>query len=216
MVMALSNEAMKPPHADLNALAAFIEQRLPVDERLAVTSHLADCAECRATVATYARAATTSSTSRIPVWMPAAAALILVTTVGLLVWQSESPLVRDAKPPVTRSGADVVLPEPPSPDTPVPMARSAEPPSTQTPQSIPNLSLRRGGQRVVEGKTFRLVAGEWIDTAYDPLAALPIREAVGPDARRSLLTAVPALAKYVDLGPKVLVVYEGTVYRFTP
>jgi hypothetical protein len=38
----------------------------------------------------------------------------------------------------------------------------------------------------------------------------------GPDQRSSLLSRLPALAPYAALGERVLVVYEGTVYRFRP
>ena len=66
----------------------------------------------------------------------------------------------------------------------------------------------------MNGKTFRLVAGEWIDSAYDPPALLPVRDLVGPDARTDVLARIPALAPYAALGANVTVVHEGVVYRF--
>lgn len=69
---------------------------------------------------------------------------------------------------------------------------------------------------MVNGKMFRLVAGEWIDSAYDPVALLPVQDIAGPDARTSLLERMPSLAQYAALGPRVIVVFEGVVYRFRP
>ena len=44
------------PH-DLNLIAAFVEDRLDETERQRFVAHLAGCADCRATLAAYARAA---------------------------------------------------------------------------------------------------------------------------------------------------------------
>jgi len=80
----------------------------------------------------------------------------------------------------------------------------------------PGLLVTRGGGRRVAGKTFRLAAGEWVDASFDPAAGLPISDVNGPDQRSSLLARLPALAPYAALGERVLVVFEGTVYRFRP
>jgi hypothetical protein len=64
------------------------------------------------------------------------------------------------------------------------------------------------------GKTFRLVAGEWVDSDYDPLSLLPV-ETVSASTRASLLDRMPELKPYAALGPNVLVVHRGVVYRFS-
>ena len=68
----------------------------------------------------------------------------------------------------------------------------------------------------INGKTFRLVAGEWIDSAYDPLAALPVQEITGSEARTALLARLPVLSQYAAIGPRVTVAHDGIVYQFRP
>ena len=76
---------------------------------------------------------------------------------------------------------------------------------------------RRGGlTRNVAGKTFYLVAGEWVDAAYDPAAALPAKDVAGTAGRAAVLEKSPGLRRYAALGDGVTVVFEGTVYRFHP
>jgi len=69
---------------------------------------------------------------------------------------------------------------------------------------------------MINGKTFRLVAGEWIDSAYDPIALLPVQEIAGPEARAAVIARIPALAQYVALGSRVIVTHDGIVYQFRP
>ena len=62
----------------------------------------------------------------------------------------------------------------------------------------------------------RMTGGEWLDTSFDLQTALPTVIARGPDERAALLQRVPALAPYAELGDRVTVVWQGTVYRFEP
>ncbi len=233
----MSNEQMPPPHPDVNALAAFIDNRLSETERRAFIVHLGQCAECRGTLAAYARGAlplaapsagdapsATRPLFRRVVWLPVAATLLLATTVGIKVWRMPdpaSPAVAPAPPPASAAPAtpDAVPPGgaalPGSEPTPGPAAAAPAAPRNPAPAPQPN-TMRSGGDRLVGDKTFRLVAGEWIDAAYDPLALLPIEPVEGPGARAALLSRVPALAPYADLGARVVVVHDNVVYRFRP
>jgi hypothetical protein len=193
---------------DLNLLAAHLEDRLDGPERDSLVEHLAGCAECRETLAMLARGAdllprpvSAASASprrwRVPViaWLPLAATLVVaVATLTRLDWWTPSdegrpPAVAPASPAPTRVTAG-----------PAPSALPSAPERSQT--SPAGLSERvlvlRGAQRRVAGKSFRLVFGEWI-------------------AERSELVArSPALAPYAELGERVLVVHDGTVYRLGP
>jgi anti-sigma factor RsiW len=215
---------MGPLHPDLNALAAFADRRLPDAERATMFVHLGGCAECRAILATYARgqeltavrdespAVTRSRTRFRPaVWLPIAATLALVTTGGWLAWRTAAPI---APEPAPRA---IEAPAPVTPPAQAPAPVPGRPPVDERPPSRPDpLATRRSADRVVNGKMFRLVAGEWIDSAYDPVALLPVQDIAGPDARTSLLERMPSLAQYAALGPRVIVVFEGVVYRFRP
>lgn len=229
--MALSKNEMGGSHPDLNALAAFIDQRLSEAERAAVSTHLAGCFDCRAVLAGHARGQDSTPVQadrpagrgsrrgfRPAVWLPIAATVTLATTAALVVWR----LDRGAPAPAGRVPI-VSEPAQPATATPVPVVPEAQgpvriPPPAPTvtvPPGQPDpLATRRNAVRVVNGKTFRLVAGEWIDAAYDPPALLPLRDLVGPDARTDVLTRIPALAPYAALGANVTVVHEGVVYRF--
>lgn len=232
--MALSKEEMGVPHPDLNALAAFIDRRLTDTERAAVARHLGGCLECRTILATQARGQTPTAVGsgdgasprsrsrfRPAVWFPIAATLALATAAAVLVRQIDrrpGGAARDA--PAAASGVPAAPGPTPVPVTPrgeVPAQPPARPPGAAIPapaaQADP-LATRRGAVRAVNGKTFRMTAGEWIDAAYDPVALLPVRDIVGPDARTALLELIPGLAPYAALGPKVTVAYDGVVYRF--
>lgn len=241
--MALSKNEMGWSHPDLNALAAFIDQRLSEADRAAVITHLAGCFECRTVVATHARGLGPTTVQadqpagrrsrsgfRPAVWLPIAATLTLATTATLMVvWridrgtpapapiatETARPAPGTAVPAPGTPGPATATPSPVAPETQSPVRPPTPAPTATVPPGQPDpLATRRNAVRVVNGKTFRLVAGEWIDAAYDPLAALPVRDLVGPDARTDLLTRMPALAPYAALGATVTVVHEGVVYRF--
>lgn len=216
-----NGEPLSATH-DLEGLAALVDGRLRDEERAALVTHLAGCAECRDALALLARAGAAgllalpsaaphvsrSSFPPLHAWLPIAAALVLVVAgVTRLDWspathETTSPPAhyRPAKPP---SPAVVVRPDVP---TPKPRIDPVD----------PALLVKRGAGRKVAGKTFRLIAGEWVDSAFDPAAALPTTVARGPDQRAALLAQRPALAPYVTLGGRVVVVLEGTVYRWQP
>jgi hypothetical protein len=85
-----------------------------------------------------------------------------------------------------------------------------------TPVSEDELLRKRGAGRVIAGKTFRIEGGEWVDKDYDPSRALPVVPVRGSAERSALIARVPGLAPFTELGDRVLVVWDGTVYRFEP
>lgn len=192
---------------DTNALAAHFEGRLDPTGTERLVSHLAECRSCRETSALMARALKreTLAAVRRPAaarWLALAAALVLATIVGIRVSRENAHSGREAEPVPTPARAEATAPA---------MEPSPPPAAAVLPE------VKRGSpDRTIAGKTFRLVAGEWIDTSYDATQALPVVEIAGPQARRSLLTDHPALAPYLAPGGRVLVVLEGTVYRVSP
>ena len=188
-------------HADVNALAAFIDGRATDAERAAMVEHFASCEECRARLAAYARGVRPARPAAM-VWLPLAATVIIAAGATLLLTRS-SPGV-DAPAVSAPPAAAPAVPRPSAPvtDPAVPVAPPA-----------PDLSTRRSGERQVGGKTFRLVAGEWIDADYDPLNLLPVEDAVGPELTRAAVARIPALEPYLALQPRVLVVHDKVVYR---
>src|SRR5262245_61958191 len=122
---------------DLDALAAFVEDRLDEGGRARLMEHLAECRECRATLAAMtparaegalarpARAEPSSNRRRLQAGLALAASLLLVT----FGW------MRFASPPTADDGGE--------------------------------LTVRRSAERIVNGKTFRLEQGAWIDRASD-------------------------------------------------
>jgi hypothetical protein len=199
-------------YPDLNRLAAFVEGRLIDADRQTVLTHLADCRECREVVALTREhirpGARVFRRPAVTVWLPVAAA-VAVATIGVLLLQfpdrgDPTPTLRPAS-----QGSDRTLePEPRS------SAPTTPPPATSSPEPADDLLRRRGGARQVGTKTFRLVAGEWIDAAYDPAALLPVVDVESAEARRELLARIPALTPYAEMAERVLVVHEGSVYRF--
>lgn len=196
-------------------MAAMIDGKLASDERAAVVQHLAECEVCREAMAEHARASSAldQGTGRFGgtaamVWMSVAATLAMATVAGVLVLRRPPAAIDQPAIDGAPAQPPVVSPAPP----PLP---AATPPPVTTPDSPEDLTIRRSGTRAISGKTFRLVAGEWIDGAYDPLALLPT-EQVEPADRDAALARIPALKPFASLGPRFVVVHDGTVYRFGP
>jgi hypothetical protein len=196
---------------DLNRLAALVDRRLTGDERQDVLGHLAECRTCRDVVAvlTAELGPVQGATrwTRPAVWLPIAATLAIAAGASFLVRSTDRPVLTPPPAPPT-----VVVRQPP-PDS-AGTAPGVTPPARPAVGEPDDLLPRRGGTRQVGAKTFRLVAGQWIDSTYDPAALLPIVEVPSADARRDLLARIPALAPYAAIGDRVIVVHEGQVYRF--
>ena len=195
---------MEAQEHDSNAIAAYIEGRLEGEERARFTAHLASCAECRGTLALLARESdalgvSTKDSGAFGVikapsrpWPPALRVLLPMAA-GLVIISAIAFRAGWFKPAPAVTHPELV-------------------PGTE----VDDLLVKRGAERRIGGKTFRLVAGEWRDTAFDPLAGLPLVEVQGLQERSSLLSRLPGLTPYAELGPRVVVVFEGTVYRFQP
>jgi Ca-activated chloride channel family protein len=70
--------------------------------------------------------------------------------------------------------------------------------------------------RTVGGKTFYLREGVWTDAELKPEARLPeVTLKFGSDDYFALLKQKPRLADYFALGERIVVVFEGKVYRIT-
>lgn len=199
-------------HPGPEIMAAMIDGNLDNEERAAMVHHLAECEECREALAEYARAQgglaqpDRARSRTLWLWMPVAATLMLATIAGVLVMRRQPP-VADPPPPAA--------PSDPVPAAPVPLPAPSQAPPAPPPVAPEDLTTRRSGARAISGKSFRLIAGEWVDTTYDPLALLPV-ENVAPDDRDATVANVPALRPYLALGPRFVVVHDGIVYRFAP
>jgi anti-sigma factor RsiW len=215
--MALSKGEVMP-HPDLNALSAFIDGRLSEADRAGVVAHLSGCPECRAIVAAHARGQQSRARFRPALWLPIAATLALATTAALIVSRSDrAPEGPSPAPPIAAPPSATPADSAPQPSPPPASTASTPPASTVPPPADPgSLAVRRGAVQQINGKTFRMVAGEWIDSAYDPLALWPVQEIAGAEARAALLARVPLLAPYAALGPRVTVAHDGAVYQFRP
>ena len=68
--------------------------------------------------------------------------------------------------------------------------------------------------RRVAGKTFYWRDEVWVDSELKPESKLPETTLTfGSDAYFELLKQMPKLAEYFSLGERVVVVFEGRVYR---
>lgn len=179
---------MQDPQHDPGMLAALAEGRLQGLERDRIVTHVADCLECRRTLAALGSAMADGTLSRTTrrapeharwtrpqVWLPIAASVLI----GSFAWFQYASVRQSSM-----NGEDVLV--------------------------------KRSAGRSVAGKTFRVTGGEWIDTSFDLSTALPTVIARGRDERTALLERIPELAPYAELGDRVTVVWQGTVYRFEP
>jgi hypothetical protein len=205
---------------DPGLLAAYVEGRLDDEERRAVTEHLGVCADCRQVLAMLARAPGVLPTAAgrrpmaAPVWLAIAATVILATLAVRRVNGPVAPAV-DRGPASTVAATVGPSPAPPAPAPADPGPRATLP--ADDPLRDPALLVKRGAApRQVGGKTFRLRAGEWVDVAFQSTSSLPTVRVTGPGERAAIVQRVPALAPYAALGDRVVVVFQGTVYRFAP
>lgn len=194
---------------DANVLAAYADGRLGSTETDAVDAHLAGCRRCRETVALMTRAlAGAAARRRSPAvaaagWLALAATLVLATIVGTRIAR-QGPTLGPA-PAAEPSAAPAAIAT-----AEVPVAAPTEPPAPVT--AAPDVR-RGGGERRIGSKTFRLIAGEWVDTAYDATAGLPLVEASETAARARLFAEHVELEPFAILGDRFVVVLGGTVYR---
>jgi hypothetical protein len=205
-------DSLYPVEHDLDDLAAFAEGRLDDRARARMAAHLAGCRECRDTLALLARGLDEPAAVRPAVrrWLPVAAALAIgVTAAGALILRRPAPIVTA---PATPALPSAVPPSAPTPTAPLP-GPTPQPGPTAPPGLTAPPAVRGGGVRRVGRKQFRLVAGEWLDESYDPADALPSVDVRSAADRTRVLAAVPDLAPFFRLGPKVTVVLQGTVYR---
>lgn len=228
----MSNERMTGDPHDPGMTAAFVEGRLDAREAALVTAHAAECASCREVLAALARGAGPelphvshgrSEPDRVP-RHPARALLPLAATLTLAVLTGAVAL-RLIAPPQGPPAA------PPEDARPAPAAGAPSPPAMAPPEPGPipgdaavqplppepadeRLLPRRGGERRIAGKVFRLTAGEWVDDTYDPVDGLPTVEVPSAVERGALLAREPALRPFAALGDRVTVVHGGVVYHF--
>jgi hypothetical protein len=203
---------------DLNTLAAFVDRRLDASARDQVVLHLAECPRCRAIVAELmnADAARRSESRLLSRALPIAATLIIAAAGGGLYFA-----LRDHAPTVPA----VVTPAVAPPAVTAPAAGTSSAPSTppdtnaQSPAAKPPVSApprrpepdrtRAVGTKSVAGKTFRLVAGEWIDGDYRRTDLLPVVDIQS----RSDFDRHPDLKRFATVGARFTVVVGGVVYR---
>jgi anti-sigma factor RsiW len=196
---------------DFQALAACADNRLSAAERARAIEHLASCARCRTIVAELVRSRHTArpSVSRFSGALALAASLTVALAGGTIYW-----VMRDTGPGPATTVAQPAAPLPGAPaPAPAPTPSLPPRPAPATP-SIPGLPPdrpRSGGPRVVGGKTFQLIAGEWVDRGYHLADGLRIIDIQTDDDVKSH----PALAAFAELGPRFTVVIGGAVYRVT-
>jgi hypothetical protein len=183
-------------HPDENYLAAYIENKLQQNKRVEVESHLADCLSCREVLALYA-----STTAKmqptvlqfrkkplIPGWVLSIAALLALAITAFLIMQMREP------PP----GKQVA----------------------QNPSESPiddSYLTRRGGKKLIEGKTFLLRNGIWIDQDYEAAGKPVVIEIKRSSSTfQDLVNDKPVLKKFADAGNTVIVFFENKAYKFTP
>jgi|SRR5882672_7347101 len=198
---------------DFEALAAFVEDSLGRSERAALLEHFASCERCRTIVAELARAraATRPIGSLIAVALPLAASLMVAAAGGSVYW-----LVRTTSSSRVLPAVEPSKPNPPAPAQPsspggTPSVSPSGTPASGRSTTPPDATdrTRAAGTRSLGGKTFRLVAGEWIDVEYRLIDALPI-----DDVRsREELEMLDILRPFAVLGRRFTVVVDDRVYR---
>lgn len=171
---------------DLNAIAALVEGRLDERERSRLMQHLAECAHCRATLALLGRGAGEGQLG-----------LPTRRRWSLAVWL-----------PIAASVAVAAIA--------LRLSFSPEAPAVEPAAVDESLLPTRAAGRIVDGKTFRLQEGVWVDDAVARASGAPTVVVEGRQARDQLLARAPQLRPFTGIGERVVVLHEGTIYRFQP
>jgi hypothetical protein len=174
---------------DLDALAALVEGRLGEQDQQRVMAHLADCAECRRTFARVSRELAAGA-------VPSAGG-----------GGKTRPRLLTSRPWLAIAASLLLV---------TVGWFYFSPNQSTTVGTSEDLLRRRGAERTVADKTFRLESGVWVDTRFDASAGLESVSVSGPAERAAVLQSNPQLAPYAALGERVVVVWERTVYRFEP
>jgi len=69
------------------------------------------------------------------------------------------------------------------------------------------------GIKVVEAKTFYLRDGEWIDTAYNEKASMPVSAITFGSKEYFDLLKIPGLSKFLSVGKQVIFVFNHRAYK---
>lgn len=222
-------------HLDPTTLAAYQDYGLVPAERARAHAHLAECAECRDRLGAQVRAAAGREGANVAGVIGArpdrgirrehlAAAAIGALLLGTGLWWAldraapervAAPPLRDAAPltpgPAAQPADEEVVVSAPG------ARRGADDPAVRPPDQNgvePELLALRGGAREIDGKTFRLRGDEWVDDAWTaPPGRPPITLVRGTDAWRAALAERPALARYAEVGPRVIVVLDSFAFR---
>jgi hypothetical protein len=227
-------------HLDPEALAAYQDGGLTPVERASAHVHLSECVECRDRLGTQLRAASGREEAIASVSgsigapperrvfrerLAAAAIGALLLGAGLW-WALDRTPAERAAAPRAREEAGPATPVPVTPPAEDEVAGSApssgpgegDPGRRPPARNVePELLALRGGAREVEGKTFRLRGDEWVDDAWTaPPGHAPTTLVRGTDAWRAALRERPALARYAEVGPRVLVVLDSLAFRILP
>lgn len=231
-------------HIDPAVLAAFQDGGLSTAERASADSHLAECAICRDRLGAQMRAAAGREGARrtgpglagairpdrrVRGELLAAAAIGALLLGAGLWWAADRAAPTLDAPPAERAAAPRTREPAPGPSTrPPPSGEVAGGQQGGVPEDpaagpareegvAPELLALRGGTRVVEGKTFRLEGGEWVDGTWTgPSGPVPIPLFRGTPAWNAALDERPALARYAEVGPRVLVVFDSLAFRILP
>jgi Ca-activated chloride channel family protein len=143
-----------------------------------------------------------------------------VTTLGALGGNTSTSRMRaNRRGPIAGSAADAAAAPPPKAAAQattgeVAVQQSKRDRAQQETVRVESDPAAGGGVRNVAGKTFYLREGVWTDAEFKADAKLP--ETVltfGSDEYFALLKREPRLADFFALGERVVVVYQGRVYR---
>ncbi|HUF90487.1 MAG TPA: hypothetical protein VMR66_10985 [Gemmatimonadota bacterium] len=216
-------------HLEPETLAAYQDDGLTSVERENARAHLGECALCRDRLGAQVRAAAGREAGaprdRSVVREHLAAAAIGALLLGAGLWWAldRAPADRAAAPRARETSPVTPIPGDPPADEVVadpPGARSGagDPaPRPRADEVEPELLALRGGAREADGKTFRLQGDEWVDDAWTASPARPpITLIRGTTAWRAALDERPALARYAEVGPRVLVAMDSLSFRILP
>lgn len=74
-------------------------------------------------------------------------------------------------------------------------------------------AVGNGAMKHVDDKTFYLVNGVWTDSSYDSKSPKAKVVTFGTDEYFGLFKSITGISKYLAVGPQVIVVFKGNVYK---
>ncbi|MBV9034662.1 MAG: zf-HC2 domain-containing protein [Acidobacteriaceae bacterium] len=200
-------------HPDADVLAAFAEGRLSSRERTNVLGHLAQCPDCRETIALTAAGQgseenfASPTAQRGPAWWKWrwASAVAIACLVLAVIWHSPSVQKTPERPPASETSPPIEAPKPAEPAMP-------EPPKIKKKKTAPAITARRSERKKEKLNTELPVVTDALREAVTMPRSAPLQALTAPEQAQNFVTRANSQLRSKRIMAGMV---EGNLWRLT-